>query len=750
MRTSRLWRLAAACRPSLHITLVTLTLLGHAVSTAAADREASGTVVDQFGQALPRAYVRLLDQRGSEITATFADQTGRFRLNASSTDCRIEASLTGFATASVPCGAQPARIVLAVAPVRETVVVSATRTEAPADQVGASVTTFTADDLAHRQVPLVADLLRASPGVMVVRTGSPGAVTSLFVRGGESNYNKVLLDGIPLNEPGGTFNFSNLTTDNLEQIEIVRGAHSALFGSDAMASVIQLVTKRPDRSGGRPHAALSFEGGTYDTFRGNASVSGASGRFDYVLGAQRLNTDNRAPNSRFENTTLSANLGVSLGHDAILRFIGRGEREHVGTPGQTAFGRPDLDAFFARRDGVGGLSFDQQLTASFRQRAAYSLTASNQQSTNLLLDPPYTPRFGSRAAPFQFSDFRFDSRTNLHRHHASYQGDWRVTGDASSGQHLLSVLSDWDGERATLENRLTPTRTDAARNNFGWSVQHQALWRRVFATAGGRIERNDSFGTAAVPRGSIVFVARSSNGAVGETKLRASAGLGIKEPTVLESFSPSPFFRGNPDLEPERSRTVDAGIEQRFAADRAKVELTWFDNRFENKISTRTTNPATFEAQYFNIGLSRARGAELSLDAAPARGLRARAGYTFLASKILESTAPNNVVLQAGNWLFRRPRHSGFVGATWVWSLLSANVDGVFIGRYVDSDFSSLQPPILTNDGYTTWNARVGWRVSRQLTGTVSIDNLADAEYMEPLGYPALRRAIRAGVRVAF
>src|SRR5262245_47218270 len=604
MHTSRLRRLAAASRLVLHSLVVALTLLSAVVSAGAADRDIAGIVVDQSGQPLPRAYVRVLEPGGTEIAATFADQTGRFRLNASTTDCRVEASLTGFETASVLCATEPARIVLPVAPVRETVVVSATRTEAPAGQVGVSVTTFTAEDITHRDVPLVADLLRGSPGVMVVRTGSPGAVTSLFVRGGESNYNKVLLDGIPLNEPGGTFNFSNLTTDNLEQIEIVRGANSALFGSDAMASVIQLMTKRPDRSTGRPHAAVSFDGGTYDTVRGKAAVSGASQRFDYALGAQQYNSDNREPNSRLENTTLSANFGVALPHNASLRVVARAEREHVGTPGQTAFGRPDLDASFERHDGAGGVSFDQQITPSIRQRAAYSLTASNQQSTNLFVDPPYTPRFGNRVAPFEFRDFTFDSVNNLDRHHASYQADWRATNDASRGQHLVSLLVDWDGERATLENRLAPSLTRASRNNVGWSVQDQALWRRVFVTAGARVEHNDSFGTAAVPRGSIVFVARSANGAWGETKLRASAGLGIKEPTVLESFSPSPFFRGNPDLQPERARTVDAGIEQRFAADRARVELTWFDNRFKNKISTRTTNLATFEAQYFNIGSS--------------------------------------------------------------------------------------------------------------------------------------------------
>src|SRR5439155_14660683 len=126
------------------------------------------------------------------------------------------------------------------------VVVTATRTETPSDHVGAAVTAFTATDLARRRTPTVAELLRSTPGAMIVRTGGIGAVTSLFVRGGESNHNKVLLDGIPLNEPGGAFNFSNVMTDDLERVEIVRGAQSALFGSDAMASVVQLFTKRAD------------------------------------------------------------------------------------------------------------------------------------------------------------------------------------------------------------------------------------------------------------------------------------------------------------------------------------------------------------------------------------------------------------------------------------------------------------------------------------------------------------------------
>src|SRR4029077_8621194 len=146
----------------------------------------------------------------------------------------------GFEPATLPCSTGAMRLMLALAPVRETLIVTATGTETPASQIGASTSVFTARDLETRREPLVADLLRETPGAMVIRTGAPGGVTSLFVRGGESNYNKVMVDGIPINEPGGSFNFSNVTTDNLDRIEVVRGAFSALYGSDALASVVPL------------------------------------------------------------------------------------------------------------------------------------------------------------------------------------------------------------------------------------------------------------------------------------------------------------------------------------------------------------------------------------------------------------------------------------------------------------------------------------------------------------------------------
>jgi outer membrane cobalamin receptor len=748
MDPSRCVWLAAACR----LVLVFAAVASVATRPLAAQDAVGGVVLDPSGRPVPRAYVRASSRAGEELAAGFADENGRFRLTvANIADCRIVASLAGFQPAVESCApARTLRLRLALAPVHEAVLVSATRTEAPTSQVGASATVFTAEDLQRRQQPLLADLLRRTPGAMVVRSGAPGAQTSLFVRGGESNYNKVLLDGVPLNEPGGTFYFNHLTTQDLERVEIIRGAYSSLFGSDAMASVVHLFTRRGEAGSG-PRAHAQVDGGTHGTWHASTSVSGAAGPIDYSLGAARYASDDGTPNSGFNNSTLTANAGVRLTADATLRVVARTEFERVGTPGQTAFGRPDLDAFFDRDDAVLSVGFDQAITGGYRQRASYGLASSAQTSTNLTADPPFTAAFGDRTASFPSTDFTFDSFSRLRRHHASYQGDWRLGAD-ERGAHILTLLADWDGERALLENRLSPDRITAARDNMGFSVQHQMLWPRLFATVGGRLERNENFGTAVVPRGTIVVVARESTGRAGDLRVKASGGRGIKEPTILQSFSPSPYFRGNPNLEPERARSVEIGIEQRLAGNRVKLEATWFDNRYQDIISLRTTDPATYEGQYFNVGLTSARGLEVAATGVPGRALEVRTGYTFLDSEILESTSPFDEVFRQGQWAFRRPRHSGYAGMTLVWDRLTAEASGVFVGRYVDSDFGLFTPPLYgnMNPGHTVWDADVTYRFTARVSAIFTVDNLADADYMEPFGYRPYGRIARAGLRLDY
>ncbi|HEY7498586.1 MAG TPA: TonB-dependent receptor [Vicinamibacterales bacterium] len=730
--------------------LVSFLLSTPSLRAQSAQDAIAGIVVDANGSPVVRALVTIADAQGKTVASTFTDRDGRFDARARpASGCSVEATLSGFVPARLPCARyQDMRLSLAIAPLHEAVVVTATRGEAPGGQLAASVTVFERDDIERRQTPLVADLLRHAPGVTVMHTGAYGTQTSLFVRGGESNYNKVLLDGIPLNEPGGVFYFNNLTSEHLERVELVRGSHSALFGSDAMASVVQMFTRRATRDG--VGADGTFEAGGYGTVRASAGVRGKRGAVDYSFHGARYMTDNRVPNNEFDNTTLSASAGIELAPGTTLRFVGRGEFGDVGTPGQTMFGRPDLDARFERHDGVAGVTLVQRLSHDVQHRATYGFAASNQTSVNSIADPPYTPTFEGHAAPFEFGDFPYDLRNELTRHHLSYQVDWRVsTAAASAGTHIVTGAIDFDGERATLRDRSAGTATNASRNNAGYSLQHQALWPRVFTTIGVRVEDNDSFGVSTVPRGSIAWIARTGSGSLGDTKVKASAGLGIKEPTIVQSFSPPPFA-GNLDLEPERSRTVEAGVEQRFLNDRAKVEVTWFANRFRNIISTRTVSFNPFRSQYFNIGLTRARGAELAVDLAPSKDLRLSTGYTLLASEILESTAPTNPVFRPGQWLFRRPRHSGFTSVTYQRDRVLVDVSGIFVGRRVDSDFSSLVPAIVENDAYALWNLRAQYRLSTHISVVAAVDNLTGSDYMEPLGYRALGRTARLGVKVGF
>jgi outer membrane cobalamin receptor len=613
----------------------------------------------------------------------------------------------------------------------------------PAGEVGADITVIDSEEIVRRDLPTVAELLRATPGATVVRSGGVGNVTSLFVRGGESSYNKVLLDGIPINEPGGTFNFSNLSTDFVDHVEVVRGAQSALYGSDAMTSVVHIVSRRAPRGLSHPSILASGEGGSYNSQRGNISIGAAQGRWDGDIHVGREHTNNRVPNNEFSNTTIAGNGGITPTSNASLRFVGRTDFGRTGVPGATAFGRPDMDAFSHRRDGVIGATFDQQISSRWQQHATYAVSISHQQSTNLNIDPDYVPSFGNSVAPFAFSDFPYDSLTDLRRHYASYQADARV-GGASANEQLITVAFDWNGERGVLTDRMAGSVVRASRNNFGWTLQHQWLGAHASLSSGVRIEQNDGFGTAAAPRVSFAYLVNAN------TKLKANVGLGVKEPTIIQSFSPSPFFLGNSSLEPERATTGDVGIEQRLFRQRLKIDASWFDGSFKNIISTRTVTFNPFTSQYFNIGLTNARGAELAVEAAPFSAIRLRGGYTLDVSRIAQSTSPSNPVFAVGAWAFRRPRNAGFVEAIATRDHLSADLHGTLIGRRVDSDFSSLVPAITSNTGYTTWDGGASYRVAAPLTFYVRVDNIGNRDYMDPLGYPAWKRSARAGARIAW
>jgi outer membrane cobalamin receptor len=625
--------------------------------------------------------------------------------------------------------------------IHESVVVTATGRETPESKVGVSVTVINRDEIEQRHALSTIDLLRTMPGIVAVRAGGIGNLTGVFVRGGESTHNKVLLDGMPLNEPGGAFNFASLSPENIERIEVLRGAHSALFGSDAMASVVHLFSVRPDSS--RPRVNFTVDGGSFNTAHVAAGFGARRSGVEYSIFGSRLQTDNQDPNNENRTSTVSGTVTRWLKSGASARFIGRGEFGRAGTPGTTAFGRPDMDAFFRHRDGsfLGG--WNQPLGSRVTQQTSYSYIITKYRSTNLVADAPYTPTFGNRVAAFPSSDFLYDSETELERHHFEYRADAVIARNQT-----VTAAFAYDGERGVLTNhRSTAPPQRPERNNTGTTVQYEAVAERVSVVGGIRFENNGSFGFYAAPRLAVAWLVSSGNDDVGATRVRGSVGRGIKEPLFIQSYSPSPSFLGNPDLKPERSRGFDAGIEQRFAGDRAAVEATYFANHFDDLISLGPFDPVTFNSQYENIGETRASGLELAGTALVNGGFRFSAGYTMLDSKVIRSIS-SSPIFAPGRQLYRRPRHSGSLQASYSRSRASIAAGAVFIGSRVDSDFNF--PTVSSNEGYATWNASGEVRVAGRTDMFVAIDNLADRDYMEPLGYRGLGRTVRAGVRTRF
>ncbi len=449
---------------------------------------------------------------------------------------------------------------------------------------------------------------------MMIRSGGPGALTSLFVRGGESDYNKVLLDGIPLNEPGGSFYFNNLTTENLDRVEIVRGAYSSLFGSDAMASVIQLFTRRPDGTRGARADRFRSMAAPTDTVHANASVSGAT--VPRRLLRRRRAVQHRQPRSEQQPRQHDAQRQrrPPRRSNATLRVISRGELEHVGTPGPTAFGRPDLDAFFDRSDVAFSVSFDQSPERA-RSRSARSTRRPvriRRRPTSFSIRRTRRPSTGTRQRASR-ATFLDDLHADLHRHHASYQADSHLAASPSYGDHRLTLIADWDGERATQEDRLAQTTTAE------FPRQLRRLGAASDALAAVLRDRRRPHRAQRQLRhrpGAAGDALSSSRGPAqerfGETRLKASAGTGIKEPTMLESFSLSPFFLGNPDLKPERSRSVEVGDRSAPGPRSGEGRGHLVRQSLQRHHLACTPTPATFEAQYLQRRRRRAPAASSS------------------------------------------------------------------------------------------------------------------------------------------
>ncbi len=320
--------------------VLSVSLLFFVTLAAAFAAELKVKVVDPQAAAVAGAQVSV-SGAGAEIRVATTSAEGIATLDvASANSFQIKVLAPGFAPYSETGSGQAIRgglitVRLQVAVAQETVVVSATRTPAPAEETGASISTLENGQLETMQ-PVAADgAVRFLPGAVVNAAGQRGGLSSLFVRGGDSTYNKVIVDGVTVNEPGGTFDFGTLPLTQANRVEFLRGAQSTLYGTDAMTSVVQVFTRTGSTP--MPELRLSADGGNFSTANGSAALAGARGRFDYNVFGDQFNTNGSGINNANSDSLEGANLGAALSDNVSLRFHLRHSNSHTGVPGEYSF-----------------------------------------------------------------------------------------------------------------------------------------------------------------------------------------------------------------------------------------------------------------------------------------------------------------------------------------------------------------------------------------------------------------------------
>lgn len=616
---------------------------------------------------------------------------------------------------AVVAGQGTARDTVRTAPV----VVTATRSAIAGDRVPASVSVLTGEQLRREGIVTVADALRQVPGVALAQSASYGSATSLFIRGGESKFTKVLVDGVPVNDAGGAFDFSSIPTDNVDRIEVVRGPSSVLYGSDAVAGVVQIFTRRGTRG---VHGELGVRGGGFATSDVEGALRGAAtpgnAAIDWSVGAARHRTAGyQAFNSAFSDNSASALVHGALGRaegqlslrygDIALHFPTDGSGQVVDS---NAVHREDRLAI-----GAGG---------SVRLSELLSLQA------NLASNDVHGVTDDQPDSPGDDQGYYYSTADRTRRR----SGDLRIELSLPRATRLTvggQVEREWQASATT--SNFGPSGFTAARRTRG--AYAQLLLdpsERWTSTIGGRYEHNERFGDFWTWRAAAS--ARIAQG----TRLRASAGTAFREPTFLENYG-SDFVIGNPTLAPEQSFSVDAGLEHQLG-DRGQVTATWFANSFRNLIDY--VYSAT-EPNYFNLARTRATGVELEGRVELPAGWHTEASFTYLDARVVTPGASTGITstFAPSARLLRRPMHTFDAGLGYRAARFDVDLRAHRVGERDDvlfaPDFSSSRvslPPYTRVDlsGNLALLASRPGHAAASLT--LRAENLFDAHYTEAAG----------------
>jgi len=618
------------------------------------------------------------------------------------------------------------------------VVTTATRLGPGAGTVTTSHTVLTGAELRERGIILLVDALRDVPGMALVQAGSYGAATSLFLRGGESDYVKVLVDGVPMNAPGGAFNLANLTTDNLERIEIIRGPASVLYGADAVAGVIQVFT----RQGAGPLShAVSLEAGGRGARRVGGSVAGAGRAGSLAVEAGSLGSDGLyAFNSAYRNSGISARLALPadapIEASATVRYGDRRANFPTGSGGVPS----DSNQYTTERQLALGIDLSRAIGRGAVLRARGGWSRTDDGFRNRLDHPADTVGFGFQAA----RDGRVD-RSGIDLQLVTAASGWlagavgvhyederqRQSGSTTSN-FGTGIATDLDTFRAARSTRALYT--EAALSPSG----------RLTLTGGGRLDDNSAFGTFVTWRlgGSL----RPREGLT----LRGQVGRAFKAPTFPELFARSPFEVGDPGLTPERATSWEVGVDQLLADGRVQLSAAWFDQRFRDLIQYASAEPG--EPTYGNVAAATARGIELGVVLVPAHRLRLSATATALRTRVTDDGGNVSPAFQEGERLVRRPAFSAALAGRWqATARLLLRVDVHHLGPRADVDYRGFPSERVELPGRTTADLAVTTLLpvaGPEVAVTGRIENLFDTRWEQAVGFPGRGRLAFIGLRV--
>ncbi|MGA9258846.1 MAG: TonB-dependent receptor, partial [Candidatus Sulfotelmatobacter sp.] len=547
----------------------------------------------------------------AEGIATFPD--------VSSGNYQIQVLAPGFApqTEDIATHSDVITIHLHLAPASETVVVTATRTPALAEETGSNISTLESGQLETMQPTAADDAVRFLPGAVVNTAGQRGGLSSLFVRGGESNYNKVIVDGVTINEPGGTFDFGTLPLTEANRMEFLRGTQSTLYGSDAMTSVVQVFTRTG--SSRTPELRFGADGGNFSTANGNVSFAGTRGHFDYNVFGDQFNTNGSGINDAYSDSLQGANLGAALNDEVSFRLHMRHSNSHTGVPGEWSFNgydplvnvngvtqplQPDPSEWSQLNSLLGSAELTVAAPSGWQHRFTGFDYLYRYTDLNVNGDPArVSPLYGQ----FDFPSHEYD---HINRVGFEYQGDYseRTWAHTTFGYRI-------ENESGVVGDLDYPPSSSGQRLNQDAYLQQQLTWGRLSAVAGGRFVHSSVFGNTGVPRIALTLLARRGGETFSGTRLRFSYATGYKEPRLEETFAGPPYSIPNPGLKPERVRAFEAGIQQDFLHGKYVFNATYFNNLFHDQINYVTVNQTTFVGEYFNVNQAFAQGAEVELQA---------------------------------------------------------------------------------------------------------------------------------------